>query len=47
MPERFDDLPVLAGLGTSLRAAMAQAEAAAVADEQQRAIDSLRARVSR
>lgn len=29
MPERFDDLPVLAGLGTSLRAAMAEAEAAA------------------
>lgn len=28
MPEHFDDFPVLAGLGTSLRAAMADAEAA-------------------
>lgn len=31
MPERFDDLPVLAALGSSLHAAMAAAEAAEVA----------------
>lgn len=30
MPERFDDLPVLSGLGASLRASMAAAEAAEV-----------------
>ncbi len=31
MPERFDDLPVLAGLGASLRASMAHAEAVELA----------------
>lgn len=34
MPERFDDLPVLAGLGASLRASMAAAEAAELAADQ-------------